>query len=102
MGDTFKQTHSGSGHNIINLGKQTFQLTDAVLAEIVSATRGIENLEVEPHGVTASFPVAEEIVRHLNSNGIAARLGGGTMMMLPPPSASLELRGNQLLVDVSR
>lgn len=101
-GDTFKQSHSGSGNNVINFGRQPFALTDAILAEILFGVRSLGALTVEPHAVQASFPMAAQIVTYLQANGVNATLGGGTMMMLPQPTGPLELRGNMLLVDASR
>lgn len=102
MGDTYKQNHSGSGDNVINVGKQPFRLTSSVLEEILAAVEHISSVEVLPHGIEASFPVAEKIVKFLQNNGIDAHRGDGVMMLLPPPNGPLELRGNQLIVDVSR
>lgn len=99
---TFNQNHSGSGDNIINFGKQKFALTDSILDELVIGLKGRGSVLIEPHGVQEAFDVASAIVSHLLANGVDAVLGGGTMMMLPPPSGPLELRGNMLLVDPSR
>lgn len=35
-GPTFNQSHSGSGHNIVNYGKQRFEMTEALMAETLS------------------------------------------------------------------
>lgn len=99
---TVSQSHSGSGHIInahsVAFGKQPFQMTEAVMAEIARKVADHDLIGLTVVGSSRSY----EAVTHLSSylQGLGKRVSISTIgVMAPPMSQAVEISGNEVYVN---
>lgn len=97
-GPRFSQNHSGSGHNIMNFGRQSLQMTKEQMARVFSDIQGMTIKSLTAVGSQRSIEAASALQEYLRERGIHTTLNRiGTMA--PPMAGPLELRGDSLHVN---
>lgn len=102
MGDTFNQSHSGNGNNVINIGKVAFQLTDAHVAQVLEAIDRNKPVSVGWVGFDGSAELAADLAARLSGHGAQVLQGDRIGMRIPPLNGPIEVHGNSIMVDASR
>jgi len=99
VGD-INQNHSGSGDNVINFGKQPFQLSDGVVDMV--AKRADRPVRVHAVGAQRSLNDANELVARLAMKGIAATVISHSHNLAPSLSDPVEFREGTVYLDSSK
>ena len=104
MGDDYSQHHSGSGDNIMNFGKQPFELNDDHLADVLSKVDRSKPVKIGWVGSNSGSPqVADAIWDYLARHGIVVEAGMTAEVMAPAiPEPITVYQGNNVVVDVTR
>jgi hypothetical protein len=102
MGDTFNQSHSGSGHNIINFGRQRLEMTEDAMQTIVRQIGEPRTLQLWAIGAERSAHAVTKLASYLQNSGFNIRGINRADIMGPPLNGPVELRGDDLFVDVDR
>lgn len=102
MGDYFNQTHSGSGNNVINFGKQQFQMTNDVMNEVVRQLGPPRSLKLGWVGSQKSFQDSQKLAAFLKARGFEIIEEGGTDILSPPLEGPVQVIQGILFVDSSK
>lgn len=73
-GPTFNQTHSGSGDNIVNLGKQPFVMDDENVAYLISQCSHSKPVVINTTGIEAT-EAGHTLCSRLSEMGFKVSLG---------------------------
>lgn len=102
---SYNQNHSGSGHNIMNFGKQPFVMRPGIADQVVRVLRDDQRgvpLQVEAVGPERSVADAQMLVAMLRERGIQAEFVGYIMCNMPPNERAVEIDGTVIRVDSSK
>lgn len=105
MGDTYQNNgtvHGNMGPTTNIYGKQPFQMTQTVLAEVLSKIGEPRAIGMHWVGSQQSFSDSEVLATYLEQKGFTVERKGGIGMLVPPLSKPIELRGSDLFVDSDR
>lgn len=92
-------TYNNSGYNfghigpINNFGKQPFQLTPAIINQIVAAIPVGSDVTVTAVGTQSAFPMRDAIAAALSANGCKVELDSA-MQIMPPPERPITVTEN--------
>lgn len=108
-GPTFNQNHSGSGHNIINIGPRRPEMTDDVMRTILDAVRGqgFDSVQVQGNSTDESFKAADRLADYLRAAGLVVTrdASADTYFRAPGPTKPYMVYTDQtpplLLVDLT-
>ena len=104
-GDSFNQSHSGSGHNIVaetvHFGPTPFQMTEAVMADVANQLGTPRPITFYAVGGEKSQQAVELLAAHLATRGFTFEINW-IGVLGPPLDRPIELRASSVYVDASK
>ena len=119
MSDTFNQNHSGSGNNVINIGRQRFEMTPEIMQEVAENLDKSRSVDIIYRNTNRSASLAPTLHRFLEARGFSfsSVTGIGTLsgwipedviqihpngLVLAPPTGGVVNEGRQIItIDVA-
>ncbi|KAA9020743.1 hypothetical protein [Sphingobium limneticum] len=102
----FNQNHSGSGNNVVNIGRQRFEVTATILNEILRSLKdnGFHHATFASIGGDASDRAVSAIREFLARNGVTSDLtvrAGIAMISGHQQLGPVEINGSHVSVNAS-
>jgi hypothetical protein len=101
-GPNFYMNHTGSGNNIVNLGRQKFDMTEKVMDEIIQNLGSTRVLDLAAIGSQRSQIAVDILAQFLKARGFIIHSISHIGMRVPPMSDPLSFEDGCIYVDADK